>query len=295
MWRCERLVRFAIPSLPMFDPPDRQRFLSEEANENIHCDAPYDHVPFHILLTFATRQCFIETLAGLTESKLHTSILSDTGKNPGSIRTHTFAVACKIVGETAIFEKARYYNGFPIYSRAFKGLCDFCRCELAVVEALHVPWLSYHVPAIEQCFLGLMVGNSLKHSQKGLPCILKREVSACLSLRSPDSSSMERGAEKRCQMLLLTPTTLVRTQTRSGDPEVQRKKIRRMTSYAAIQRAMGSDSEISRERDDRPAGMLSVLACFSLQCCFNQANSYLSDEVFNVFENDLLSDSCARK
>ena len=29
-------------------------------------------------------------------------------------------------------------------------------------------------------FSGLMVGNSLKHSQKGLFCILKREVSACL-------------------------------------------------------------------------------------------------------------------
>src|SRR6476660_8424903 len=61
-----------------------------------------------------------------------------------------------------------------------ENLMSFSRCEFAVVKALHVPWLSPHVPAIEQYFLGLMVGNSPKHFQKGLFGIFQREVSACI-------------------------------------------------------------------------------------------------------------------
>ena len=54
------------------------------------------------------------------------------------------------------------------------------RCEFAVVKALHVPWLSPHVPAIEQYFLSLIVDNSPKQFQEGLFGIFQREFSACL-------------------------------------------------------------------------------------------------------------------
>ena len=77
----------------------------------------------------------------------HISHLWDTRKNPGSIRTPTFAVVLQDCGRNGHFQRVRYYSGVPIYSRAFKGLCDFT-------------WLSYHVPAIEQYFLGLMMVGS---------------------------------------------------------------------------------------------------------------------------------------
>ena len=150
---------------------------------------------FIFCLPSATRQCVSRretrpTACRTDREEAHISRLWDTGKNPGSTRTHTFAVACKIVEETAIFEKARYYNGFPIYSGAFKGLCDFCRCELAVVEALHVPWLSYTVRPSNNIFSGLMVGNSLKIPRKACFAFSSEKSPLASTLRSPDSKCM---------------------------------------------------------------------------------------------------------
>ena len=58
---------------------------------------------------------------------------------------------------------------------------SFCRCEFAIVEALHVLGLSLHVPAIEQYFLSLISGDS-PQPVPGKACFASssEKLSACI-------------------------------------------------------------------------------------------------------------------
>jgi len=95
-------------------------------------------------------------LARLTERK-HTYLVCGTlGRTLVASEHLPSQLSCKIVGETAIFKELAITVVSPfihVRSRA-------CAISVAVVEALHVPWLSYHVPATEQYFLGLMMVGS---------------------------------------------------------------------------------------------------------------------------------------